>query len=200
MAIAKLTTVIDEVHGAIDSYKDGQANQMRLICRFCDYGERWYAEDGSKLHQLYYYHFHEGAWSDGATRNREMIKAAQRMAHDIERICGHPEEYAIYLDRDNMAARTFKPGLRVEVKTMYVWPAMTGIGVINATYAEDGAVYSYAGNKVSRYGKMSNYGVEYTDNDRPVPLDEALEKARARGKKGVIRVTGDGYEVLKTGE
>ena len=94
MAIAKLTTVIDEVHGAIDSYKDGQANQMRLICRFCDYGERWYAEDGSKLHQLYYYHFHEGAWSDGATRNREMIKAAQRMAHDIERICGHPEEYA----------------------------------------------------------------------------------------------------------
>jgi hypothetical protein len=38
-------------------------------------------------------HFHEGPWSEGATRNREIIKAAQRMAHDIERVCIHPEEF-----------------------------------------------------------------------------------------------------------
>ena len=37
--------------------------------------------------------FHEGPWAEGATRNREMIKAAQRMAHDIERVCYHPEEF-----------------------------------------------------------------------------------------------------------
>ena len=112
----------------------------------------------------------------------------------------HPEEYTIYLDRDNMAANTFKPWLRVEVKTMYAWPAMTGIGVINATYVEDGAVYSYTGNRVPTYGKMSNYGVEYTDNDRAITLEEALEKAAERGKKGVIHVTADGYEVLDTGK
>ena len=31
--------------------------------------------------------------SAGATKNREMIKAAQRMAHDIERVCYHPDEF-----------------------------------------------------------------------------------------------------------
>ena len=85
MAKAKLSNGIDEVHSAIDSAKDGKKNRMRLICRWCDYGEKWYADDGSKIHQLFYYHFHDGPWADGATRNREMIKAAQRMAHDIER-------------------------------------------------------------------------------------------------------------------
>ncbi|MCR4665430.1 MAG: hypothetical protein K5660_08705 [Paludibacteraceae bacterium] len=45
------------------------------------------------MHLVYTYHFHEGPWSEGATRNREMIKAAQRMAHDIERVCYHPEEF-----------------------------------------------------------------------------------------------------------
>lgn len=112
----------------------------------------------------------------------------------------HPDEYTIYLDRDNMAARTFKPWLRVEVKTMYVWPAMTGIGVINATYAEDGAVYSYTETRVPQYGKMSNYGVEYTDSNRAITLEEALEKIGELGKKGVIHVTADGYEVLKVSE
>jgi len=85
MARAKLSNGIDEVHSAIDSAKDGKKNRMRLICRWCDYGEKWYADDGSKIHQLFYYHFHDGPWAEGATRNREMIKAAQRMAHDIER-------------------------------------------------------------------------------------------------------------------
>ena len=93
MAIAKLAKGIDELHGAIDSVKEGQKNRMRLVCRWCDYGDKWYAEDGSKLHQLYYMRFHDGPWAEGATRNREMIKAAQRMAHDIERVCLHPEEF-----------------------------------------------------------------------------------------------------------
>ena len=93
MAVAKLVNGIDELHGAIDSVKEGQANRARLICKWHYWGEKWIAEDGSKLHLLYTYHFHEGPWSKGATRNREMIKAAQRMAHDIERVCNHPEEF-----------------------------------------------------------------------------------------------------------
>jgi hypothetical protein len=64
-----------------------------LVCKWHDWGEKWHDKDGSKVHLVYVYHFHEGPWSDGATRNREMIKAAQRMAHDIERICYHPEEF-----------------------------------------------------------------------------------------------------------
>ena len=113
---------------------------------------------------------------------------------------GHPEDYTIYLDRDNLASRTFKPWLRVEVKTMYAWPAMTGIGVINATYRDGEAVYAYTGTQVPTYGKMSNYGVEYTDSSRVMTLEEALEKAGERGKKGLIHVTADGYEILETGK
>lgn len=94
MAIAKLVDGIDEFHGALDSAKEGQAKRARLVCKWHYWGEKWIAEDGSKLHLVYTYHFHEGAWAEGATRNREMIKAAQRMAHDIERICGHPQEYS----------------------------------------------------------------------------------------------------------
>ena len=85
MAKAKLIDGIDELHGAIDNVKEGRKRRMRLVCRWCDYGEKSYAKDGSKLHQIFYMHFHEGPWSEGATRNRELIKAAQRTAHDIER-------------------------------------------------------------------------------------------------------------------
>jgi hypothetical protein len=35
---------------------------------------------------------HEGAWSEGATRNRELIKAAQKRAHAIEKAARKPEE------------------------------------------------------------------------------------------------------------
>ena len=93
MAKVTFTEVINEVRGALDSVKDGQANRARLVCKWHYWGEKWIDEDGCKVHLVYTYHFHEGAWSEGATRNREMIKAAQRMAHDIERVCYHPEEY-----------------------------------------------------------------------------------------------------------
>ena len=86
MARATFTNGITSVWGAIDSVKDGQANRARLVVRRHDYGEgKNFDLDGSKWHELFYYHFHEGAWSDRATRNREMIKATQRTAHDIER-------------------------------------------------------------------------------------------------------------------
>ena len=93
MAIVKLANGIDEIHGAIDSVKEGQARRARLVCRWRPQGPQSYAPDGSKLHELFFMRFHEGAWAEGATRNREMIKVAQRMAHDIERVCYHPEEF-----------------------------------------------------------------------------------------------------------
>jgi len=93
MAKVTFADVFDTVRGALDSVKDGQINRARLVCKWHDWGEKWIDEDGSKIHLLYTYHFHEGPWAEGATRNREMIKAAQRMAHDIERVCYHPEEF-----------------------------------------------------------------------------------------------------------
>ena len=86
MAQVTFTNGTASVWGALDSVKDGQMNRMRLVVRRHDYGEeKNYDQDGNKIHELYYYHMHEGAWSDGATRNREIIKAAQRAAHAIER-------------------------------------------------------------------------------------------------------------------
>ncbi len=93
MARVTFIDLIDTVRGALDSEKEGQQNRARLVCKWHDWGEKWHDKDGSKVHLVYVYHFHEGPWSDGATRNREMIKAAQRMAHDIERIYYHPEEF-----------------------------------------------------------------------------------------------------------
>ena len=84
MAKVTFTNGIVSVWGAIDSVKEGQENRRRLVVRRHEYTNNNYDEDGSKWHELFYYHFHEGAWSEGATRNREMIKAAQRTAHDIE--------------------------------------------------------------------------------------------------------------------
>ena len=86
MAQVTFTNGIVTLCGAIDSVKEGQMNRRRLVVRRHDYGEeKNYDENGHKWHELYYYHFHEGAWSEGATRNREIIKAAQRAAHDIEK-------------------------------------------------------------------------------------------------------------------
>ena len=85
MATVKFSNGIDTVRGAIDSVKEGQARRARLVSRWRPQGPQSYAEDGSKLHELFYMNFHDGQWADGATRNREMIKAAQRTAHDIER-------------------------------------------------------------------------------------------------------------------
>ena len=76
MARVTFVDAIDTVRGALDEVKDGQAKRARLVCKWHYWGEKWIDEDGSKVHLVYMYHFHEGAWSEGATRNREMIKAS----------------------------------------------------------------------------------------------------------------------------
>ena len=84
MAQVTFADGIESVWGAIDSVKEGQENRRRLVVRRHNFGKKSINQTGQRWHQLFFYHFHEGAWSDGATRNRAMIKAAQRTAHDIE--------------------------------------------------------------------------------------------------------------------
>lgn len=93
MAQVTFTNGIESVWGAIDSVKEGKKNGYRIVVRRHNYGEKKnFDEDGRRWHELFYYHLHKGAWSEGATRNREMIKAAQRTAHDIEHAALKPEE------------------------------------------------------------------------------------------------------------
>lgn len=94
MAQALYVNGVDIVRGALDSEKEGQAARARWISRWRPQGEKSYSEDGRKWHEVYHMNFHEGPWSEGATKNREVIKAAQHAAHTIERICGHPKNYA----------------------------------------------------------------------------------------------------------
>lgn len=115
MALLTFVDGIDTVRGALDSVKDGQANRARLVCKWHYWGEKWIDEDGSKVHLVYTYHFHEGAWSEGATKNREMIKAAQRMAHEIERVCYHPEEFG---EEDIEQARIWQQKYAEYMKTI----------------------------------------------------------------------------------
>ena len=93
--MARVTFVngIDSIHGAIDSVKEGKAKRARLVCRWRPQGPQSYAEDGSKLHELFYMRFPEGPRSEGYRRNFNLFLSAQRMAHDIERVCLHPEEF-----------------------------------------------------------------------------------------------------------
>ena len=108
MAQVTFADGIESLWGAIDSVKEGKKNGYRVVVRRHDYGEgKNYDPEGRKWHELFHYHFHEGAWSDGATKNREMIKAAQRTAHDIER---DPELRAEWEAKYQAYLATIKPG------------------------------------------------------------------------------------------
>ena len=93
MAYVTFANGIDTVRGALDSVKEGQLKRARLVCRWRPQGPQSYDADGSKIHELFYMSFPEGPRSEGYQRNFNIILAAQRMAHDIERVCYHPEEY-----------------------------------------------------------------------------------------------------------
>jgi len=77
---------------------------------------------------MYPMQMHEGAWSEGATVNRELIKAAQREAHAIERAAKHPEqasaEYlakaAMWQERFAEYKSTKKPGDK-QYATLYTY-------------------------------------------------------------------------------
>ncbi len=92
MAKATFVDGIDIVRGALDSVKEGQAKRARLVCKW-----------------------HYWGWSEGATRNREIIKASQRMAHDIERVCIHPEEFG---EEDIEQARIWQQKYAEYMKTI----------------------------------------------------------------------------------
>ena len=84
MGKVKYHVVIDKLTGALDSKKYGESHGMRLVSR--------YRKGSGNEHQIYFMRKHEGAWSEGATQNRELIKAAQKRAHAIDKAVRHPEE------------------------------------------------------------------------------------------------------------
>lgn len=115
----KFISGIESYVGALDSKKEGKAKRQRLVIRF---------RPGTRGHQMYPMQMHEGAWSEGATANRELIKTAQREAHAIERAAKHPEQAsAEYLAKATMWQERFaeykstkKPGDK-QYATLYTY-------------------------------------------------------------------------------
>lgn len=119
MSKVKYNAAIDTWRGSLDSHRTGQAKRERLVSRL---------RKGSDGHQIYPMQMHEGPWSEGATRNRELMKTAQREAHTIERAAKHPEqasaEYlakaAMWQDRFAEYKSTKQPGDK-QYATLYTY-------------------------------------------------------------------------------
>ena len=84
MGKVKYHDIVEQLTGALDSKKYGESHGMRLVSR--------HRKGSGSEHQIYFMQKHEGAWSEGATQNRELIKAAQKRAHAIEKAARKPEE------------------------------------------------------------------------------------------------------------
>ena len=84
MAKATYNIAIDKLSGALDSKQYGLTHGYRLVSR--------HVKKDDDEHQVYFMKMHEGEWSEGATKNRELIKAAQKRAHAIDKAARKPEE------------------------------------------------------------------------------------------------------------
>ena len=84
MAKVKYHVIVDELRGALDSKKYAQTHGMRMVSR--------HPKGGGEEHQVYLMRIHQGPWSEGATKNREIIKAAQKRAHALDKAARKPEE------------------------------------------------------------------------------------------------------------
>lgn len=101
---------------------------------------------------------------------------------------GNADRYMIYLDTD---AYVTQFGYPTDRECFYLYPAMTGVGVINATYKQDSEICSFRGNVVGSYYNMDN-----TDNTHWISFEEACEKAKENGKDFLIHIVSSGYEVV----
>lgn len=100
-----------------------------------------------------------------------------------------PQDYTIYLDQDSVVSSVYAyPSRAGALRAIYVCPALTGVGVINATYSRNGTIYAYTGQEVYGFGVRGGEG--------PLSYAEALTIAQKRGKKKLIHMTHDGYEVI----
>ncbi len=95
------------------------------------------------------------------------------------------KDYAIFLQQDARGAQMFKH----PISKVFLYPALTGCSVVNATYRLNNTTYNYADEEVS------GYGLHTTQQDK-LSLSEAAEKARFRGKKYLIEISSNGYTVI----
>lgn len=96
-----------------------------------------------------------------------------------------PEDFTIYLDEDAEVFEVYS----TSIAGIYIYPALSGVGVINASYCLGGVNYTI------QDVTFRGYALAYVDHPK-LTFAEALQCARELGKKKVIRMKQDGYEVI----
>ena len=99
---------------------------------------------------------------------------------------GYPEKYTIYLDSDSEALREAQES---PIEGIYLYPGLTGIGVINASYMDNGKYY------LADSSEAKGFGFTFVKHGR-LSYDEAVEEARRGGKEYMIYIGEDGYSVI----
>lgn len=97
----------------------------------------------------------------------------------------HPERYTIFLDQDAFVTSVFHD----RRSCAYLYPALTGISVINGSYIHNGEVYLFTDSAVSAYSFNS------VDHDK-YSLNEAIVGAKKLGKKYLIHMKAVKYDVI----
>ncbi len=99
-----------------------------------------------------------------------------------------PEAFTIYLDDDAQVFQLYSNS----VAGIYIYPALAGVGVINASYCQDGVIYTVHDTALRRYG------LGYVNHPK-LSFEESLQYARKLGKTKLIHMEKDGYEIIDLG-
>lgn len=111
---------------------------------------------------------------------------------DIKDVVGEdPDKYAIYINNDSTAIK----GMEFEtLSNIFSFPALTSVGVINASYYDDKK------GEYCLYTDENAYGFDTLSvNHRKLSLSEALKRAGDNGKSYLINISGNSYEILNCG-
>lgn len=99
-------------------------------------------------------------------------------------VAEEPEKYTFYLNKDANVTKFFESS----IGAVFVYPGITGVGVINASYYSNGKWFMFDDTEALGYGLTS------IDSGK-LSYEEALVKAKELGKKYVIHVLNNGYKI-----
>lgn len=96
-----------------------------------------------------------------------------------------PWDFTIYLSENADVLNIYQ----TLISGAYIYPGLSGVGVINASYDLDGASYTIMDQPVTGYALACA-------GHSKLSLEEAVREARALGKKKLIHIENDNYEIF----
>lgn len=122
-------------------------------------------------------------WNEALHTDENIYEAAMEIRTLVSNTS---DDFTIYLDKDAQVLKTYS---NLPIAGIYIYPALSGVGIINASYRDDNLCYT-----VSEV-PITGYGMGYVDHQK-LSLDEAVQYARELGKTKLIHMKKNGYEVI----